>query len=496
MTKLRFCSILVAAVMAVAMVFVSCSPSNVADDEGTVQIYFGRLQAKAVEDTAYDVTTNATWGSSAVKVGEVEAYYWTYKATKTDGNLTKGQTDGFVNCDTGTGLGGSRTFSKGTWTFVLRAYASDADRTAGTQPIYEGTSNYDSATDKNNGVVNVPISFTYIKGTGTASIVIDASISQDADFKGTTYSITGVTAVVDGTDVPLTQDTNDTSKWKTDYSVASGVKTIGLKVYVDNETEPRVNKTDLGTAIILHGLSTDISGSATISLSSEETLSFSSSVPSEQPSEDVLLTKASSTVKAGDTLELGTYPATYTNGSGESVSAGDYAGKPVTWKVLDVDTENKKALVISEKVLTSMAHQADSSIAYTWSGSAIRSWLNSSFITDYGLNHISIAKVTHNTAIYDETSSNWDNSGTESTTEKIFLLSESEVENKNYFADKNARIGYNLAGSTVTWILRDWYSDVHSALEMYIVRIDGAVINDGFATGVNGVRPAFWIDIE
>ena len=343
MTKLRFCSILVAAVMAVAMVFVSCSPRNVANDDGTIEVYFGNLQAKAIDETAYTSSGSATFGTSNVQVGDTDVYYWSYAAVKADDYFTngktydKGGTPVFVNCAEGTGLGSARTFSKGAWTFTLRAYASATDRTAGTQYIFEGSTTTESMTASQ--AVAIPVSYSYVAGTGTASFTISTSITQpEVDGVSETYKVTKVEAIIGGTTKDLTTS-DDGATWTGTQSIASGIQTVGLKVYVADETTARASNESLGTAIILHGLTTEITGSATVTLTGADlSITFTSSTPSEQPTEEELKYSQYSVGSTGPAGGLIFYDA----GSVQTSQYVDSSGKTVdySWRFLEAAPAN------------------------------------------------------------------------------------------------------------------------------------------------------------
>ncbi len=291
MTKYKFWSIMLTVTMAVAIVFVSCSPTNIASDEDNIQVYFGSLQAKAIDETAYTSSGSATFGTANVQVGDTNAYYWSYAAVKADDYFTtgktyaKGETPVFVDCAEGTGLGSTRTFSKGAWTFTLRAYASAADRTAGTQYIFEGSTTTESMTASQ--AVAIPVSYSYVAGTGTASFTISTSITQpEVGGVSETYEVTKVEAIIGDTTKELSTSDNGAT-WKGTQSIASGIQTVGLKVYVADETTARASNESLGTSIILHGMTTEITGSATVTLTGADlSVSFTSSTPSEQPTED------------------------------------------------------------------------------------------------------------------------------------------------------------------------------------------------------------------
>ena len=293
-----------ALLLIISIIVVSCAPAEVQteDTSNTIQVYFGNLEAKAIDDTAYTVTGSATFDGSTVKIGDVDDYYWSYKATKKDSLFNQGQTDGFVNCAEGTGLGTARTFSKGKWLFELRAYATAADRTAGTQYLFSGTN--ESITTNNsdtvlssNTTISIPVQYSYIAGTGIADFAITTTLTQDKEEAGSdikTYTVTGVTASIGGKDYELESTDNETWELTTPQEVPSGVQAVGLKVYVDSTEVSQASNASVGNAIILHGLTTEIKGTATITLTGSTIgLSFNPSMPSEQPTEDGFETEVS-----------------------------------------------------------------------------------------------------------------------------------------------------------------------------------------------------------
>ena len=170
------------------------------------------------------------------------------------------------------------------------------------------------------------------------------------------------------------------------------------------------------------------------------------------------------TVKVGDVIERGTYPAT----AGES-----YAGKPITWKVLAIT--DGRALVISEMILTKKAHVSGSTNGLkAWADSEINAWLNKTgsdgFITQYGLENVSMAQV-------------GDVNG------KVFLLTKTEAE--TYFSDNASRVAYDLSGTASYWLL----ATINSSVSYFDAvttegKLDCAPVNSS-----QGVRPAFWINL-
>ncbi len=195
-------------------------------------------------------------------------------------------------------------------------------------------------------------------------------------------------------------------------------------------------------------------------------------------------------LSAGSTLTMGKIPST----------DATYGGQDITWKVLEVDSTNKRALVISEKLLKTMKPYTAatlsnySSYPYSWADCDINTYLNGSFIAEYGLSNVSMASVPHETEYYTfADSSSEGTAGTATTSsEKVFLLSVAEV--NSYFADNAARAAQDLSGSSNHWWLRSPGSsrcfDVAFVLSSGSVNSGGRLVDRAF-----GLRPAFWINL-
>ena len=168
-------------------------------------------------------------------------------------------------------------------------------------------------------------------------------------------------------------------------------------------------------------------------------------------------------VEVGGTIERGTYPTT----AGET-----YAGKPITWKVLAIT--DGRALVISEKLLTSKAHASTSVSGLAWADSEINKWLNNTssdgFIAQYGLGDVSMAQV-------------GDVNG------KVFLLTKTEA--GTYFSDDASRVAYDLSGTASQW----WLASINSSKSYYdTVYLEG-IFSSSPVHYEQGVRPALWINL-
>ena len=279
MRKFKTMIPIVAAMLIVALLAVACSPDKVNENNETISLYFGQLQAKAIDDN-YTVSGTATWGSTKVQSGSADDFYWSYTAVKGDSNATVGEQKTAVACAEGKGLGSAREFSTGKWTFTLYAYATAADRTAATNNIYEGSvTNTYSTSD----AVAVPVTHSGASGNGTTSFTITTNLTQ-ATVSGvsTKYKVTGVEAIVG--DETVTLSSTDNVTWTgSASSVASGTQTIGLKVYVDSESSPRASNDNLGTAMVMYGLTTEVKADVNIDLTQKTiSLGFNMNVPTYQ----------------------------------------------------------------------------------------------------------------------------------------------------------------------------------------------------------------------
>jgi hypothetical protein len=201
-------------------------------------------------------------------------------------------------------------------------------------------------------------------------------------------------------------------------------------------------------------------------------------------------------------MTFGTYPSVAPADTTDAVS-DSYKGQGIRWLVLSVDQENKRALVISEKVLFCMRQYTNATTSnnttytYKWSDSDINTYLNGDFITDYGLGDVSMANVEHETETYtfaDSSSSGVAGTATTSS-EKVFLLSIAEA--NTYFADKTERKAYPLTGTGTTakywWLRSQAYGNSYrgaavgssGTIDRYGQKIESSI----------GVRPAFWVNL-
>lgn len=143
-------------------------------------------------------------------------------------------------------------------------------------------------------------------------------------------------------------------------------------------------------------------------------------------------------------------------------------------KVLALDADKKQALLISEYLLGTYAY--DSTLK-SYEGSEIREYLQSDeFFKEYKLSKSYMKKVDVTSDIETTTIS-------DSGEDYLFLLSKTEAENTDYFADDAARC------RSLSW----WLRTVAEQPYAYRVDTEGAVKADKNREDNNlYVRPAFW----
>ena len=206
-------------------------------------------------------------------------------------------------------------------------------------------------------------------------------------------------------------------------------------------------------------------------------------------------TKITPVPEVDDILTMGKTPDDFVILEGaEETQLAKYRGMDLTWQVLDVDSENGRALVISQYILGAMQHAA-SAYGYKWSASLINTWLNNTteegFVAKYGLDNVSMVRVEHET----EAGSGGGAAKAETTNEMVFLLSETEA--KTYFKTDAERVGRKLNGTAYSegdaymW----WLRTPKSLTVCAYVNQNGQIKSDNNCTYKWYIRPAFWISL-
>ncbi|MDR0615920.1 MAG: DUF6273 domain-containing protein, partial [Synergistaceae bacterium] len=249
----------------------------------------------------------------------------------------------------------------------------------------------------------------------------------------------------------------------------------------------------------------------------------------------------STDITSDDKVYFGRYPQRFNNGDGTStnlsgiegvdyVKAQDnsssgggaqkyYLRDPIEWRVLQ--KEDGKLFLLSEKNLDSGIpyHTADTSV--TWETSTIRSWLNGYGANDAGdsaanpypnsfIDSAFLAKESGaitKAAVTNPDNPEYDTSGGDGTTDKIFFLSIQEATSADLgFKDDNARVSVNtdytatrnsdMFGSSDPdfWWLRSPGPENNRAA---IVLHNGIVdYSDRVLDSADAVRPAFFLNLS
>ncbi len=165
-------------------------------------------------------------------------------------------------------------------------------------------------------------------------------------------------------------------------------------------------------------------------------------------------------------------PEAKTYNVGDTIELGSKDGKAITWLVLDIDTEDNTALLISKDILESS--QFGGSNAYK--DSPIRTRLNGDFITAYGLDKSYMVKVDVTTAI-EKTEKNTGD-------DHVFLLSNTEY----------GKYKDTIATHSSGWWLRTPKSDD----SVLVVQTNGSVNAEyvKYSPYTGGIRPAFWCKLS
>lgn len=126
-------------------------------------------------------------------------------------------------------------------------------------------------------------------------------------------------------------------------------------------------------------------------------------------------------------IQFGNYPQS--DAKAESV-------EPIEWIVLDRDTKQHKALLISKYVLDSEVYNKSSSVDTYWDYCRIRTWLNDAFY-NFAFNEEEQSKIV-SSEISNDDNDDYDTIGGDNTEDKVFLLSIDEV--RKYFKSNHKEV--------------------------------------------------------
>lgn len=171
--------------------------------------------------------------------------------------------------------------------------------------------------------------------------------------------------------------------------------------------------------------------------------------------------------------------------------------EPIKWRVLHY--ENSEAFLLADAILDSQPYHSENE-EIDWEKSSIRAWLNNEFINKAFSNEEN--KAINTVELINKDNSKYGTQGGKNTSDKLFLLSLSEVdeteESKEYgFWDKKTRKckNDNFSEETYFWWLRSPGNSSHDAAGVYYY---GWVFGYGYDVQepASGIRPALYLNLS
>lgn len=230
----------------------------------------------------------------------------------------------------------------------------------------------------------------------------------------------------------------------------------------------------------------------------------------------ILAVAADTSYAVGDIVEFGTYKQNaIKNKNGETTG---FDTVPIQWRIIKI--ENGKALLLSEKIIDTKQYNSTSATVDGYYGnnyahSDIREWLINDFyntaFSSAEKKRIVATTLDNSAAPTDvNASGSYTKYSSESTTDKVFLLSKDEANSyaSKYFgatatdyAYANGYTEYSGAGSKLgaRWLLR---TAGNNTFQIYYVHVRWGKYttyfnwNDDSIQMLMGVRPAIYVDLE
>ena len=205
-------------------------------------------------------------------------------------------------------------------------------------------------------------------------------------------------------------------------------------------------------------------------------------------------------VGVGDIVTFGKYPQ------------ATHEPEAISWRVLDVDSTNRKMLLLSEYVLDAKPYNT-SYTSITWEKCTLRTWLNGTFKTTAFTS--SEQQFILQTPLTNPNNPNYGTVGGNDTYDDVFLLALADATNTAYFADNAVRMALATKYAIINGICAFKPSiDVRRCVNvqcsaLWWLRSPGSKSNrtaevddEGFVdyeggdvTGkAIGVRPALWVN--
>ena len=145
--------------------------------------------------------------------------------------------------------------------------------------------------------------------------------------------------------------------------------------------------------------------------------------------------------------------------NGEDIYFGSYKGKPVAWIVLE--RNDREMLLIAKEPVIQLAMN-DELKNVDWNDSSLKKWLNNDFLSDFSDDQKE--KIIKST-------------------DKVFLLSESEFNNYSEIFDRKST--------------SDWWLSTKTDSGFMFIDGSGKINTDGESVvRAKGIRPAIWINLK
>jgi len=169
---------------------------------------------------------------------------------------------------------------------------------------------------------------------------------------------------------------------------------------------------------------------------------------------------------------------------------GSFNGQPIVWRVLTVDVLNSKALLITKDCLDKIPFHGEETENLTWETSDLRAWLGGEFY-DTAFTDEQKGKILEVVNPADTNSESGIQGGND-TTDKVFVLSESEME--QYFPDNDDMV--SLIGDEE---LGYWTRTPGSVPTNFVCTNSYGGLFRGGNQATNAtvaVRPAIWVNLS
>ena len=197
-------------------------------------------------------------------------------------------------------------------------------------------------------------------------------------------------------------------------------------------------------------------------------------------------------INVGDTVFFGEYEQDNNLSNGK---------EPIMWQVLDV--QDGKALLLSSFAIDYQQYNVSTDVQITWRNCMLREWLNETFLQDAFSSHQQGEIIISTVPADGYPDYDYNNNSGKATKDKIFLLSEKELE--QYLPEFDKRrcdsTDFCLARGLTRSRWYDGYCDWWLRSSGYIYNTSQMVNGYGSIENIVvyhsfGIRPALWVDLN